>query len=207
MIQPRGHRQYEESPPQQEAEEPASSVPSEKAKSTPGWTVTEERELRKVAGSMVWYGLSEHKEDIVQDALIILFRHLDDGKEIDTRGAYIRGIVSKLCPRYKDKNPQHSSIDDEGVQQIRCEKRENNPEECAIQRATDIEIAAIINQVLAEYPQKEAEIMRCSLLSDMTNSEIAAKFDVNEGTIKSRKSRLCAKLRALVQSLLMLLLS
>ena len=120
-------------------------------------------------------GIREDAEDVVQDALLSVFRRLREKTQMDSVGQYVIRAVSNACTDYFRRKP---------VQVVTLEQAE----QVAVSEA-DRQIHEEflrVNRLLDSLPPEQSEIVRLKCYDDLTFKQIAELQGIPEATAKSR---------------------
>lgn len=118
-------------------------------------------------------------EDILQDAFILAFSKLEQLKEANQFGGWVKRIVVNECIRQMKKNMHWQAWDtnyDEAVQD----------EPNAWWETVDMQI---IHQEIKALPQGCRQVFNLYVIEDYSHKEIAAALRISESTSKSQYQR------------------
>ena len=120
-------------------------------------------------------GIREDAEDVVQDALLSVFRRLREKTQMDSVEQYVIRAVSNACTDYFRRKP---------MQVVTLDKAE----QVAVSEA-DRQIHGEfvrISRLLDTLPPEQSEIVRLKCYDDLTFKQIAELQGIPEATAKSR---------------------
>jgi RNA polymerase sigma-70 factor (ECF subfamily) len=120
-------------------------------------------------------GIREDAEDVVQEALLNVFRRLREKTQMDSMEQYVIRAISNACTDYFRRKP---------LQVVSLEKAGQIPV-CEGDRQIHDEFVRI-NRLLDTLPTEQAEIVRLKCYDDLTFKQIAELQDIPEATAKSR---------------------
>ncbi len=118
-------------------------------------------------------------EDILQDAFILAFSKLEQLKEANQFGGWVKRIVVNECIRQMKKNMHWQVLDtnyDEAVQD----------EPNAWWKTVDMQI---IHQEIKALPQGCRQVFNLYVIEDYSHKEIASALSISESTSKSQYQR------------------
>lgn len=138
-------------------------------------------------------------EDVVQDALLILWRQRAAYDPRRPAWPWVAQIVRRLChQRWRRRGgrrrggvPVDVSLELAGY--VHCPLP--RPDDASEQR----EVIELARRWIEEMPPSWREVIRLTLLGDSSEADAAALLGVSRGTIKSRKHRALAWLRRRIQ--------
>lgn len=145
-------------------------------------------------------GNREDAEDVLIEALLKAYRHLDELRESAAFRAWLAQIAKRVCWQLKEREAllpllQLSSLEDEGRE---IPGAEPGPEERAARRQMkqmlDSAIAALDPAYRAVYELRDIE--------DRPGDEVAAKLGISRSAMKSRLHRAREMVRAHLDSAL-----
>ena len=120
-------------------------------------------------------GIREDAEDVVQDALLSVFRRLREKTQMDSVEQYVIRAVSNACTDYFRRKP---------MQVVTLDK----VEQVAVSEA-DLQIHKEflrVSRLLDTLPPEQSEIVRLKCYDDLTYKQIAELQGIPEATAKSR---------------------
>lgn len=126
-------------------------------------------------------------EDIVQDAFAIAFEKLRHLREPEKFRSWLFTIVRRLCAKEIRRGPKETSLD-----------RVPDPP------APGLEMSDVENQVLKaieSLPQAYRELLSARYIAEMSYEDMAALYEVPEGTVRVRVFRAKQRLRSRLASL------
>lgn len=120
-------------------------------------------------------GIREDAEDVVQDALLSVFRRLREQTGIGNVEQYVIRAVSNACTDYFRRKPmQVVTLDKAG--QVSVGEADSQIHEEFVR----------ISRLLDTLPEEQSEIVRLKCYDDLTFKQIAELQDIPEATAKSR---------------------
>ena len=120
-------------------------------------------------------GIREDAEDVVQDALLSVFRRQRERTQMDSVEQYVIRAVSNACTDYFRRKP---------MQVVTLDK----VEQVAVSEA-DLQIHneyLRVSRLLDSLPPEQSEIVRLKSYDDLTFKQIAELQGIPEATAKSR---------------------
>jgi len=132
----------------------------------------------------ICYKICRNKEDAkeaAQDTFFKAFKNLEQLKEVDKFGAWLKLIATREC--YAVGRKSLSKIDDSGEltnDQVRELDEDFLPEEYIKKQELRTELLKVID----ELPQKQREVIYMYYYSDMDSTEIAALHKSNPGSVR-----------------------
>jgi len=120
-------------------------------------------------------GIREDAEDVVQEALLNVFRRLREKTQMDSIDQYVIRAVSNACTDYfRRKTLNVVKLDKAELVAVSENDRQIHDE------------FVRINRMLDTLPPEQAEIVRLKCYDDLTFRQIAELQDIPEATAKSR---------------------
>jgi len=120
-------------------------------------------------------GIREDAEDVVQEALLNVFRRLREKTQMDSIEQYVIRAVSNACTDYfRRKMLNVVKLDKAELVAVSENDRQIHDE------------FVRINRMLDTLPPEQAEIVRLKCYDDLTFRQIAELQDIPEATAKSR---------------------
>ncbi len=120
-------------------------------------------------------GIREDAEDVVQEALLSVFRRLREKTHVDSVEQYVIRAVSNACTDYFRRKPlQMVTLDEANGLAVSEGDRQIHEE------------FVRINRMLDSLPTEQAELVRLKCYDDLTFRQIAELQDIPEATAKSR---------------------
>ena len=120
-------------------------------------------------------GIREDAEDVVQEALLNVFRRLREKTQMDSMEQYVIRAVSNACTDYLRRKPLNVvKLDKAELVAVSENDRQIHDE------------FVRINRMLDTLPPEQAEIVRLKCYDDLTFKQIAELQDIPEATAKSR---------------------
>ncbi len=150
---------------------------------------------RLLAVGRRWCASEADAEDAVQDALVAAGEHLGDYRGEGAVEGWLSTMVVNACRRMrrgqKNDPSRHVAVED-GV----LEARGASPEEAAASG----EIATALGEALAELSAEDRAIFLLAEAAGWTAPEIAARVGRSPGAVRTRLTRLRARLREKMQA-------
>lgn len=120
-------------------------------------------------------GIREDAEDVVQDALLSVFRRLREKTQMDSVEQYVIRAVSNTCTDYFRRKPMQVVTLDK-AEQVAVSEADRQIHEEFLR----------VNRLLDSLPPEQSEIVRLKCYDDLTFKQIAELQDIPEATAKSR---------------------
>lgn len=120
-------------------------------------------------------GIREDAEDVVQEALLNVFRRLREKTQMDCIEQYVIRAVSNACTDYFRRKP---------LRVVKLDKAELVAVGEGDRQIHDEFVR--INRMLDTLPAEQAEIVRLKCYDNLTFKQIAELQDIPEATAKSR---------------------
>ena len=120
-------------------------------------------------------GIREDAEDVVQDALLSVFRRLRERTQMDSVEQYVIRAVSNACTNYFRRKPMQVVTLDR-AEQVAVSEADRQIHEEFLR----------VNRLLDSLPPEQSEIVRLKSYDDLTFKQIAELQDIPEATAKSR---------------------
>lgn len=115
-------------------------------------------------------------EDAVQDVFVKLHQRLSEGgEEIKNLPAYLYRMLANLCVSHRRKTKLTPTVPLEGVPEPMAPEPENFEQEFRL-----------VNRLLSEIPDEQAEVIRLRFYGDKSFQEIADILGIPLTTAKSR---------------------
>jgi RNA polymerase sigma-70 factor (ECF subfamily) len=148
-------------------------------------------------------GDRERAEDLVQEAFLRVYRHLDRFDQSRKFSTWIYTIASNLAKnelRNRSRSPlvafEHaSSQDEEQVRPLDFEDAGSRPDDLYERRT----LKALVDQTVARLPSHHREVFVLRELEGKSYEEIAEIMHCNLGTVKSRLNRARQNFAELIQ--------
>ena len=137
--------------------------------------IVEERQDWLFRFAYMRIGIREDAEDVVQEALLSVFRRLREKTRLDNVGQYVIRAVSNACIDYLRRKPLRVVKLDEAIE-IPVSEGDRQIHEEFVR----------INRMLDSLPTEQAELVRLKCYDDLTFRQIAELQDIPEATAKSR---------------------
>ena len=120
-------------------------------------------------------GIREDAEDVVQDALLSVFRRLRERTGIDSVEQYVIRAVSNACTDYFRRKPMQVVTLDR-AEQVAVNEGDRQIHEEFLR----------VSRLLDSLPPEQSEIVRLKCYDDLTFKQIAELQGIPEATAKSR---------------------
>jgi RNA polymerase sigma-70 factor (ECF subfamily) len=120
-------------------------------------------------------GIREDAEDVVQEALLSVFRRLREKTRMDNVGLYVIRAVSNACTDYLRRKPLRM-VNLNEAKEIPVSEGDRQIHEEFVR----------INKMLDSLPAEQAELVRLKCYDDLTFRQIAELQNIPEATVKSR---------------------
>ena len=137
--------------------------------------IVEERQDWLFRFAYMRIGIREDAEDVVQEALLNVFRRLREKTQMDCIEQYVIRAVSNACTDYLRRKP---------LRVVKLDKAELVAVGEGDRQIHDEFVR--INRMLDTLPPEQAEIVRLKCYDDLTFKQIAELQDIPEATAKSR---------------------
>jgi RNA polymerase sigma-70 factor (ECF subfamily) len=132
-------------------------------------------------------------EDAVQDALLIASEHLGELRDDGSLEGWLVRVVASACRRISRgrKNDGALHVAEPGAELSAA----GDPEDDAARR----ELAALLDRSLFELSPTDRSIVLLAELEDFSAAEIGAELGLSEGAVRTRLSRLRARILELLK--------
>ena len=120
-------------------------------------------------------GIREDAEDVVQDALLSVFRRLREKTQMDSVEQYVIRAVSNACTDYFRRKPMQVVTLDK-AEQVAVSEADRQIHEEYLR----------VSRLLDTLPPEQSEIVRLKCYDDLTFKQIAELQGIPEATAKSR---------------------
>ena len=137
--------------------------------------IVEERQDWLFRFAYMRIGIREDAEDVVQEALLSVFRRLREKTRMDNVGLYVIRAVSNACTDYLRRKPLRM-VNLNEAKEIPVSEGDRQIHEEFVR----------INRMLDSLPTEQAELVRLKCYDDLTFRQIAELQDIPEATAKSR---------------------
>jgi len=137
--------------------------------------IVEERQDWLFRFAYMRIGIREDAEDVVQEALLSVFRRLREKTRMDNVGLYIIRAVSNACTDYLRRKPLRM-VNLNEAKEIPVSEGDRQIHEEFVR----------INKMLDSLPAEQAELVRLKCYDDLTFRQIAELQNIPEATAKSR---------------------
>jgi RNA polymerase sigma-70 factor (ECF subfamily) len=137
--------------------------------------IVEERQDWLFRFAYMRIGIREDAEDVVQEALLSVFRRLREKTRMDNVGLYVIRAVSNACTDYLRRKPLRMMNLNE-AKEIPVSESDRQIHEEFVR----------INKMLDSLPAEQAELVRLKCYDDLTFRQIAELQNIPEATAKSR---------------------
>ncbi len=136
-------------------------------------------------------------EDVTQEAFLRAYRHFDKCIDVAMFENWVLKIAKNVfldLQRYKSRRVQQTALTHESIaEEFEAHLIDDrpNPEEEYMNEQIDPEIIAAINQL----PTEQREMLWQLVVEQADYSEIASRYGIPVGSVKSRIFRACQRLR------------
>ena len=137
--------------------------------------IVEERQDWLFRFAYMRIGIREDAEDVVQEALLSVFRRLREKTRMDNVGLYVIRAVSNACTDYLRRKPLRK-VNLNEAKEIPVSEGDRQIHEEFVR----------INKMLDSLPAEQAELVRLKCYDDLTFRQIAELQNIPEATAKSR---------------------
>jgi len=137
--------------------------------------IVEERQDWLFRFAYMRIGIREDVEDVVQEALLSVFRRLREKTRMDNVGLYVIRAVSNACTDYLRRKPLRM-VNLNEAKEIPVSEGDRQIHEEFVR----------INKMLDSLPAEQAELVRLKCYDDLTFRQIAELQNIPEATAKSR---------------------
>lgn len=137
--------------------------------------IVEERQDWLFRFAYMRIGIREDAEDVVQEALLSVFRRLREKTRMDNVGLYVIRAVSNACTDYLRRKPLRM-VNLNEAKEIPVSEGDRQIHEEFVR----------INKILDSLPAEQAELVRLKCYDDLTFRQIAELQNIPEATAKSR---------------------
>jgi len=137
--------------------------------------IVEERQDWLFRFAYMRIGIREDAEDVVQEALLSVFRRLREKTRMDNVGLYVIRAVSNACTDYLRRKPLRM-VNLNEAKEIPVSEDDRQIHEEFVR----------INKMLDSLPAEQAELVRLKCYDDLTFRQIAELQNIPEATAKSR---------------------
>lgn len=137
--------------------------------------IVEERQDWLFRFAYMRIGIREDAEDVVQEALLNVFRRLREKTRMDNVGLYVIRAVSNACTDYLRRKPLRM-VNLNEAKEIPVSEGDRQIHEEFVR----------INKMLDSLPPEQAELVRLKCYDDLTFRQIAELQNIPEATAKSR---------------------
>ena len=120
-------------------------------------------------------------EDMVQEAFVKMWKHLDGGREIGNFKAFIYKCVRNECLAYLSK--EENIVGEDLIPEVADEEIDTSFRDARIWRAID------------DLPEKCREIFLMSKRDGYSNEEIAYELGISVKTVKNQMTKAFSRLR------------
>ena len=138
-------------------------------------------------------GNREDAEDVLIEALMKAYRHLDQLRDSVAFRSWLATIARRICWQFKEKQAiapliQLSMLEDEGRQL-------SSNEDPADERLAAMQMKTLMLAALQSLPEQDREIYTLRDLQELSGEETAAKLRISLSAVKSRLHRARSLLR------------
>lgn len=137
--------------------------------------IVEERQDWLFRFAYMRIGIREDAEDVVQEALLSVFRRLREKTRMDNVGLYVIRAVSNACTDYLRRKPLRM-VNLNEAKEIPVSEGDRQIHEEFVR----------INKMLDSLPAEQAELVRLKCYDDLKFRQIAELQNIPEATAKSR---------------------
>ncbi len=137
--------------------------------------IVEERQDWLFRFAYMRIGIREDAEDVVQEALLSVFRRLREKTRMDNVGLYVIRAISNACTDYLRRKPLRM-VNLNEAKEIPVSEGDRQIHEEFVR----------INKMLDSLPAEQAELVRLKCYDDLTFRQIAELQNIPEATAKSR---------------------
>lgn len=137
--------------------------------------IVEERQDWLFRFAYMRIGIREDAEDVVQEALLSVFRRLREKTRMDNVGLYVIRAVSNACTDYLRRKPLRM-VNLNEAKEIPVSEGDRQIHEEFLR----------INKMLDSLPAEQAELVRLKCYDDLTFRQIAELQNIPAATAKSR---------------------
>ena len=137
--------------------------------------IVEERQDWLFRFAYMRIGIREDAEDVVQEALLSVFRRLREKTRMDNVGLYVIRAVSNACTDYLRRKP---------LRMVNLNEAKEIPVSEGDRQIHEEFVT--INKMLDSLPAEQAELVRLKCYDDLTFRQIAELQNIPEATAKSR---------------------
>ena len=127
-------------------------------------------------------------DDAVQDALLIATENLDTFRGDGSLEGWLVRLVASACARRRRGRKNDPALHDS---EVAMTGEGESPEDTADRRA----VGAILERLLLELAPDDRHLLLLAEVEDMTAPEVAERLGVSPGAVRTRLSRLRARLR------------
>ncbi|RYU96927.1 RNA polymerase sigma factor [Emticicia agri] len=121
----------------------------------------------------------EDAEDIFQEALIKVFKHIKEVRDARDVSAWVRRIIVNTAINHYRKQVVFDDVTDDVLLPF-------DTNEDILTQLNNKELMEVLNQVLAELPNGARIVFNMYVMEGYTHPEIAAQLQIAEGTSKSQ---------------------
>lgn len=125
-------------------------------------------------------------EDAVQDALLVASEHLGDLRQDGSLEGWLVRVVASACRRIGRGHKNDGALHDSEVELSAA----GDPEDDAARR----ELLELLDRTLLELSAADRSIVLLAELEDFSAAEIGAELGLSEGAVRTRLSRLRARI-------------
>lgn len=133
---------------------------------------------------------SDQAEDAVQDALLAAGEHLQDFRGEGSANGWLVRMVINACRRMRrgQKNNSELHVDVDTLEEAGSA---DDPETAASRH----QVADLLARVLGELPPEDRALFLLAEAEEWTAPELAEEFGISAGAVRTRLSRIRAKMR------------
>ena len=143
------------------------------------------RNHRRILGyAIAIAGDEDAARDIVQDAFLVAWEHLDDFDTSKDFGAWVRGIVRNKFREYV-RSQKHVTIEDDILEAVESQHRHWDKREAE----TDQSMFAAMHGCLGKLPELLSQAVNLFYLQRLSGAQVAERVGADEATIRKRLQR------------------
>ncbi len=130
-------------------------------------------------------------EDVVQDAFVSAYRHLDQFEGRARFSTWLTRIAVHAALEHVGRNTREQPLDAPEAGGPVLLSRARNPEQCF----AAIESAQLVRQALNLLPRNYRDVLVMRYLDEVNTAEAAVRLRITESNVKVRLHRACAMMR------------
>lgn len=132
----------------------------------------------------------ESAEEVVEDAMVVLWEKRDKFENLAALKSYLYTTVRNGSLDYLKKNGRNTSLDGLENDQLFSTSDDHILEE---------EVHAVLYQAIASLPKKCRRVFELSCIEELKYSEIAADMGISLNTVKSQRARAIQLLKEILK--------